>query len=139
MNQLPWPNARSPDPESIASLAEEHHNPAGIPRRNLSGPAADLFVVNLRFKSHHNAAAAEIEHRPLDHRRLLEHQRDGLLLVDARLGPVGQLLERGAGAIQQRLPAGLLRPALDAVAVDAAHLVVMEAVVDAALEIGRAS
>src|SRR3954451_8962346 len=97
------------------------------------GSITQRLVVGLGLETDQNAAAAEIEHRPLDHRRLFQHQRERLLLVDTGLGLVGQLAERRAGAVQERFPAGLLRPALQPVAVDAAHLVVMEAVLDTVL------
>src|SRR4029077_517955 len=39
----------------------------------------------------HQQLAADIEHRTLDHRRLREHQRDGLLLVSPSLSLSGSL------------------------------------------------
>src|SRR5262249_16218387 len=56
--------------------------------------------------------AADFQHRPLDHRWLRQHQRQRLFLVEAFLVGVGQLLERRAGAIEQRLPARLATPLL---------------------------
>src|ERR1700730_1157831 len=75
--------------------------------------------------------AADIEHRPLDHRGLGDHQRDRLLLAEAFLVLVRQLAEGRAGAIEQALPADLGGPAFEAAALDAGRLVVVEVVGDA--------
>src|SRR5579862_931894 len=93
----------------------------------------DLLAVKLRLEADHELAAADIEHRPLDHRRLRQHQRDGLLLVDPGLVLVRQLAKRHAGAIEQSLPADPLAPLLQPLAIDAGGLVVMKRIVDAVL------
>src|SRR5205085_2188395 len=67
--------------------------------------------VLLRFEPDQHFAAGKLEHRPLDQRRLRQHQRDGLLLGEALLVLVRQLAERGAGLVQQGLPADLFGPA----------------------------
>src|SRR5262245_25060046 len=120
MNRSAWSDAQLPR-ESAASLAQRKQQAVGnSPFFSLSDSAIQGFLrfkaaspaqglaVSLGFESNQNTTAAEVEHRPLDHRGLLQHQRDGLFLVDAGLGLVGEFLEGGAGAIEQRLPAGLL-------------------------------
>src|SRR6195256_2367894 len=72
--------------------------------------------------------AAEIEHRPLDHRGLRGHQRERLAFVEALLVAVGQFAEGGAGAIEQGFPAEFIGPAFQFVPGDACGLVVMKAV-----------
>src|SRR4051812_6330841 len=94
--------------------------------------AAECLGVLLGLESHQELAA-DIEHRTLDHRRLREHQRDGLLLREPFLVLVRELAERGAGAVEQRLPTGCARPALERAAVDAGTLVIVEAVRHAAV------
>jgi hypothetical protein len=89
--------------------------------------AAECLGVLLGLESHQQLAA-DIEHRALDHRRLREHQRDRLLLREPFLVLVRKLAERGAGAVEQRLPSARARPALERAAVDAGALVVVEAV-----------
>src|SRR5690606_32085383 len=92
--------------------------------------AAQRLGVELRPESH-DPPLAEIEHRPLDHRRLRQHQRDRLLLVQPRLVGLGQLAEGGAGAVQQPLPAMFPRPAAQPVLVDSRGPVVVKGVGDA--------
>ena len=53
--------------------------------------------------------------------------------VSPSLSLSGKLAERGAGAVEQRLPPGLPRPALERAALDAGALVVVEGIGDAAL------
>ena len=53
--------------------------------------------------------------------------------VSPSLSLSGELAERGAGAVEQRLPSGCARPALERAAVDAGALVVVEAVRDDAV------
>src|SRR5262249_27163716 len=78
-------------------------------------------------------AAAEIEHRTFDHRWLPQHQCDRFLGIDAILVLVRQLAKGGAGAIEQRLPTGLLRPLFEPRALDAGALVIVKVVIDAVL------
>src|SRR5712691_11222295 len=75
--------------------------------------------------------AAHGQNGPLDHGRLVEHQRDRLLLGEPVLVLLRQLAERRAGAVEQRLPADLARPALKPGALDPFRLVVVERVGDA--------
>src|ERR1700761_579908 len=96
-------------------------------------PGRERRRVKLRLEANQNLAAAELEHRPLDHRRLSPHQRHRLVGIEAILVPVGQLAERRAGPIEQRLPADFLFPALEPLALDAGSLVVMKRVGDATL------
>ena len=77
--------------------------------------------VDVRLESDQQFAA-EIEHRPLDHRGLRQHQRQRLALVQAFLVAVGQLLERRAGAVEQRFPADFVGPLLELVLGDAGGL-----------------
>src|SRR5205085_778852 len=88
---------------------------------------ADFLLVNFRLESHHELAA-ELQHRPLDHRRLRQHQGQRLLLGDALLVGVRQLLEGGAGTVEQRRPAELVAPALQLLFGDAGSLVVVKVV-----------
>src|SRR6185312_6999983 len=74
---------------------------------------------------------AEIEHRPLDHRRLLGHQGERFLLAQPFPVGVGQLPEGGAGAVEQHLPAQFLAPGLQNVLADAFALVVVEMILHA--------
>src|ERR1700694_1368150 len=82
----------------------------------------NLLAVKLRLEADQQFAAAEIEHRPLDHGRLSQHQRDGPLLVDPGLVLVRQLAKRHAGPVEQRLPTDFLAPALQPLALDARGL-----------------
>src|SRR5512139_1603100 len=72
--------------------------------------ALDCLVL-LRLEADYHLAAWQLQHRTLDHRGLRQHQRDRLLFGDAFLVLVGQFLEGGAAAVEQRFPADLLRPA----------------------------
>jgi hypothetical protein len=70
--------------------------------------AAHVLALLARFRRHFlgvairleadDALRPEVEHRTLDHRGLLGHQRQRLALVQAFLVGIGQLLEGGAGA-----------------------------------------
>jgi hypothetical protein len=95
-------------------------------------PAPKRVRVLIRLEADEQPAA-HVEHRPLDHRRLVKHQRDHLLLCEPLFVVLGKLAERGAGAIEQRFPAGLARPALESSTLDAGALVVVEGVGDAAV------
>src|ERR1700704_1121956 len=72
--------------------------------------------------------AAEIEHRPLDHRGLRQHQGKRLALVQAFPIAIGQFAKRGAGAIEHGFPSQFVAPALELVLGDAFDLVIMKAV-----------
>src|SRR5690606_34447205 len=74
-----------------------------------------------------------VQHRPLDHRRLGQHQLDGLAGVEIGLGLGRQGAEGRAGAVQHRLPAVGRDPALQRGAVDPGLLVVVKGVGDAVL------
>src|SRR5262245_36006792 len=102
-------------------------------RRSGSSALQTRRLVLVGLEPDQQAAAAEVEHRPLDHRRLRQHQRNRLLLVDRLFVLVGQLAEGRAGAVEQRVPADLLAPPLQPLAVDAIGLVVVEGVGDALL------
>src|SRR6185312_5233577 len=98
--------------------------------RKLAGPApwrnlAEARGVGLGPEADQQAAVA-LQHRPLDHRRLRQHQVDRLGLIQARLVGVRQLAEGCARAVEQGLPADLPRPTLQPAAVDALGLVVVE-------------
>jgi hypothetical protein len=101
--------------------------------RNRNRSARYRRGIEFRLEADHQLAAAKIEDRPLDHGRLGHHQRQRLTLIDALLVLVRQFLEGGAGAVEQRLPTDLLAPPLQALAVDAGGLVVMERALDALL------
>ena len=97
-------------------LVPSARRPALLRRRHraelaLLGRLTDFLRVDFRLEADQQLAA-EIEHRPLDHRRLRQHQRERLALVQAFLVGVGQFAKRGAGAIEQRLPAEFVAPAL---------------------------
>src|SRR5262249_19678886 len=97
-----------------------------------SAPRGEFLLVLLRPEAHVELAA-DVEHRPPDHRRLRDHQRDRLLLGEPGLVLLRQRAERAAGAIDERLPARLARPAFEHAALDPCTLVVVEFVNDAAL------
>src|SRR5262245_50496522 len=64
------------------------------------------LLVNLRLEADDDVPA-KLEHRPLDERRMRKHERDRLHLAERELVLLGQLAERRAGAVEQRLPADL--------------------------------
>src|SRR5208282_2406771 len=98
-----------------------------------SAPRSDRLAVEFRLESDHELAAAEVEHRPLDHRRLRQHQRHGLLGVEMVFVFLRKFTEAHAGAVEQRLPANFLAPSLQPLAFDPGGLVVVEGIVDAVL------
>src|SRR5262245_65687399 len=107
------------------------------PRKPMGGLAgaegsAKRLIVGLGLEAD-DELALHVEHRPLDHGGLIEHQRDRLLLRDRRLVLVRELAERRAGAVEQRFPANGTRPALEPLAIDPCRLVVVERVGDAVL------
>src|SRR5262249_61675313 len=55
----------------------------------------ERLLVSLRTEAD-DQLAAHVEHRPLDHRRLIEHQRDRLLLGDPILVHVRELADARA-------------------------------------------
>src|SRR5262249_6399342 len=77
--------------------------------------------------------AADVEHRPLDHRRLRHHQGDRLLLGQVALVLVGQRAKGRSGAIEEGLPSDVARPGFEPAALDAGGLVVVKRIGDAAL------
>src|SRR5690349_21664292 len=83
-----------------------------------------LFVL-FRLEPH-DKAAAEVEDGALDHGGLVEHEREGLALVEAGLLVVRQLAEGRAHPVEQRLPADVAGPGLEPRAVDPFGLVVVE-------------
>src|SRR5690606_2440423 len=95
-----------------------------------SGCRSEQRRVLLRLEAYLDGAVL-FENRALDHRRLRQHQLDGLRLVEIRLLLVRQLLEGRAGLVQHLLPAGGGAPALKLLARNALRLVVVEGVVDA--------
>src|SRR5882724_4524346 len=111
--------ARSRDPLALPP------SPLGLPPARLR--RRHFLGVDFRLEADQQFAA-EIEHRPLDHRGLLQHQSDGLAFVQAFPVAVGQFAERGAGAIEQRFPAEFIGPLLEFFLGDAFGLVVMETV-----------
>src|SRR5208282_3860662 len=98
-----------------------------------SAPRSDRLAVEFRLESDHELAAAEVEHRPLDHRRLRQHQRHGLFGVEMVFVFLRKFTEAHAGAVEQRLPANFLAPSLQPLAFDPGGLVVVEGIVDAVL------
>ncbi|MCY1249049.1 hypothetical protein D9M72_625500 [compost metagenome] len=58
-----------------------------------------------------------------------QHQFDGLGLVEIGLLFIGELAKRGARAVQDNLPAVLVTPLRQVLAVDAQGLVIMKAVI----------
>src|SRR5437667_3400228 len=78
-------------------------------------------------------AAPQVEHRPLDERWLREHESDGFAGIQRLLVLLGQLAKGRPGTIQQYLPADLLAPAFETVAIDAVLLVVVKNMCDPVL------
>ena len=113
-DKLPVPKLRT-----IIDRDLFHRAPGRIASGDVAGIQANASSCAPRFRRHFLAVdvrlesdqqfAAEIEHRALDHRGLRQHQRQRLALVEAFLVAVRQLLERRAGAVEQRLPARLRR------------------------------
>lgn len=96
--------------------------------QNECGPVSGKGrCVDIGLEADHGLVA-KLQHRALDHRRLGEHQFDGTGLVDVGLLFVGKLAEGGTGLVQHDLPAVLVAPAGQVLAVDASGLVVMEGV-----------
>src|SRR5262245_9383006 len=111
--------------------------PINSTRKPMGGPAraegsAERLIVGLGLEAD-DELALHVEHRPLDHGGLIEHQRDRLPLRDGRLVLVGELAERRPGAVEQRFPANGTRPALEPLAINPGSLVVVERVGDAVL------
>jgi hypothetical protein len=90
-------------------------------------------AIALRIKPNQQLAAAKVEHRPFDHRRLREHQGHSLPGVEAGLVLVRQFAEGRARAVEQRLPADLAAPLLQALTLDPGGLVVVERIIDTVL------
>src|SRR6202012_1200167 len=84
-----------------------------------------LLGIDLRFEPNQQLAA-EIEHRPLDHRWLPQHQRESFTLVETFLVAVRQFAERGTCTIEQGLPAEFVAPLFQPVLGDALGLVIMK-------------
>ena len=108
----------------------EEHRKQGFEGLGLGG---ECIFIRFRIKSDEKLAAAEVEDRPLDRGRLIEHQLDRLAGIEASLVLVRQLAEGGAGAVEQGFPANLLLPPLKQFPIDSCRLVIVEIVVDAAL------
>jgi hypothetical protein len=89
--------------------------------------------MGVRREANQQFAATEIEHRPLDHRRLRQHQRNCFSSVESVLILVRQFAECRAGAIEQGLPAELLAPRFKLRALDAGGLVIVKGIIDAVL------
>src|SRR5687767_13200576 len=66
----------------------------------------------------HEQGLAALQHGSLDHRRLLEHERERLAFVEIFLCRIRQLAKGRAGAIEQRFPPDGLRPSLERHAID---------------------
>src|SRR5258706_8139850 len=93
----------------------ENHDPGGDQARPAAAGSARVPhfpPVDFRLEPDQQFAA-EIEHGPLDHRGLRQHQGKRLTLVQAFLVTIRQFSKRGAGAIEQRLPAEFIGPALE--------------------------
>src|SRR5690348_8000221 len=136
-------SSRPPLPSGFSRLCS---GPAPKLSSEIEKPATRTFVINdslyssrhrrlvkLGLEADQNLAAAKLEHRPLDHRRFPQHQRRRLPGIEPVLVLVRQFAERRAGAVEQRLPAHLLLPALQPLARDADGLVIMKRIIDAAL------
>src|SRR5262245_24432118 len=90
--------SRSCDPErrpaarEARNVARERLLAAGTLPPTRASWLTEGLPVRLRCEAHQELAAA-IEHRPLDHRGLRQHQRERLLLVEPVLVLVGELAE----------------------------------------------
>ena len=91
---------------------------------------AKLFFVNLWLEADQQLAAS-LQHRPLDHRGLRQHQRQRLRFIQTRLVRIGQFAERRAGAVQQCFPTEFCGPSLEPGAIDADGLVIVKVIGDA--------
>src|SRR5215208_3358010 len=103
----------------------------GMTGSRLAGSDFDCLpkrlFIKLRLETYHDGAA-EIEHGALDHGGLVEHERDGLALVETGLVGIRQLAEGRTRAVQKRLPADIAGPGFQTRTVDAVNLVVVEGV-----------
>src|SRR5437879_6398719 len=70
-------------------------------RRDRVQLASHFLGVDFRLEADHQFAA-EIEHRPLDHRGLRQHQGECLTLAETFLVAIRQFAKSGARAIEQR-------------------------------------
>lgn len=76
-------------------------------------------------------SAADIEHWPLDHRWLRQHQRESFFFGEILTIFVRQFAERRAGAIEQDFPSRFFRLAFEHGFVDAFDLVIVKRIFDA--------
>ena len=98
-------------------------------RRRASGGGERLGVgVGLEADQQ---LAVDVEHRPLDHRRLRRHQGQRPVPIDINAVGLRQLAERRAGTVEQNLPTRLVGPRRQAVCGDPLDLVVVEDIGDA--------
>ena len=77
-------------------------------------------------------AARMIDDRPLDHRGLLQHQRDGFAVIEIGFLRVRELAEGGAFSVEHGLPAERLAPRGQTIGVSAGFFVVVKVVSDLA-------
>ncbi|EGE58963.1 hypothetical protein RHECNPAF_2530037 [Rhizobium etli CNPAF512] len=91
--------------------------------------AAECAGINFRLETDQQLAAS-FQHRPLDHRRLLEHQRDRPLPGQILTLGIGQFAECRAGAVEHGVEAGLVDPGFEMGAVDAVRLVIVKLIGD---------
>src|SRR2546421_5131363 len=133
---LSWPGSSRPSRQGKQHRAHLSGMPGTRP--GMTAERLPQALIPLRLEPDENLSAAEFQHRPLDDRRLRQHQRDRLFLGQAFLVFLGQLAERGAGLVEQALPADFLGPAFEFAALDTGGLVVIEGVRNAALVEPRA-
>ena len=118
--------AAGPSPVRALPPTQIPFKPSGAGFNRWAGVSFLPTPLPRRRREAEQAALAEVEQGPLDHRGLGQHQRDRLVFVEADFVAVRQLAEGGAGAIQQFLPAKLGGPAAQPRRVDARNLVVVE-------------
>src|SRR5450830_1272424 len=96
--------------------------------------SAALHIPRISFRlESHEHASSKIEHRSLDHRRLRQHQGDGLALVQVCLVHLRKFTERRSCTVEQRLPANLFGPSIKTRLVDTSSLVIVESISHAML------
>jgi len=88
-----------------------------IPRYLGLSQSGDSRSVQFGFEAN-QGFVAKIQHRALDHRGLSEHQLNGLFLIEVGFLRLVQFAKGRAGAVEYRLPAMLVAPTGQVVAIE---------------------
>src|SRR3546814_17862924 len=87
-----------------------------------------LFPYTTLFRSKSDAdPVRRLDHRPPDHRRLVQHQRLGLGRVQVGLVGIGKLAKGRAALVEQPFPADRVDPALQLGGIEPVLAKIMEA------------